>query len=873
MSYLILGEKLKQVDTLAIIQDLFRCMKQWGLVEQVRSPHSDDDVPGYQLPSSIMIWKCGDGSKPMVDHLRITQDAEVSVEANQYFVDFYKGFADFGSGLEGREHTAQVHQEDRQDREERFRTGDLPVMFCSPTMELGVDIAQLNVVNMRNVPPTPANYAQRSGRAGRGGQPALVYTYCSGFSPHDQYYFKKPEHMVAGAVTAPRLDLANRDLVKAHIQAIWLAEAELNLKQTLADVLTVTEEDPSLPLRDFVQEKLDSAEVTLRTRQRGKRLLESIGPELEKAIWYREDWLDDVIARIAQSFQESCSRWRSLYRAAVQQRTIQNTVIGDHTRPQGDRNRAKMLRSQAESQISLLTDPKSAAESDFYSYRYFASEGFLPGYNFPRLPLSAFIPARRGRRGRDEFLSRPRFLAISEFGPRAMIYHEGSHYIVNKVNLAFDETTQELTQYTMKVCSSCGYGHLMDSGPGKDTCDSCNEPLLPTDEIRDLVRLQNVTAKRVGRISSDEEERQRIGYEIRNSFRFGEVNGEPDYRRAEVTIDDASVATMRFGETASIWRVNLGWRQRKNPNDRGFNLDVERGYWATNKAAEQEDQDDPLTGKIKKVIPYVEDRRNALTLELGLQHDVATMASLQAALKQGIQKIYQLEPSELAAEAMPSNDDRRLIFFYESAEGGAGILRQLAEEPDALAEVATAALELCHFDPETGEDLAADKANQIDCEAACYDCLLDYGNQPDHKHIDRQLILPILQELRLATTAISGSTRPRVDHYDELMGRCESQLEKRWLKQVFEQKMKLPSHAQFRVPNLYTEPDFYYQDINTVVYIDGPPHDEAQAVAEDKQITNRLIDAGYGVIRFHHKDDWNAIFEENSEIFGRRVPT
>ena len=27
-------------------------------------------------------------------------------------------------------------------------------------MELGVDIAELNVVNLRNVPPTPANYAQ-----------------------------------------------------------------------------------------------------------------------------------------------------------------------------------------------------------------------------------------------------------------------------------------------------------------------------------------------------------------------------------------------------------------------------------------------------------------------------------------------------------------------------------------------------------------------------------------------------------------------------------------------------------------------------------------------------------------------------------------
>ena len=90
----------------------------------------------------------------------------------------------------------------------------------------------------------------------------------------------------------------------------------------------------------------------------------------------------------------------------------------------------------------LISEAEGVTFSDFYSYRYFASEGFLPGYSFPRLPISAFIPGSGRRHNREEFLSRPRFLAVSEFGPRASVYHEGSRYLINRVILERDE--QEL---------------------------------------------------------------------------------------------------------------------------------------------------------------------------------------------------------------------------------------------------------------------------------------------------------------------------------------------------------------------------------------------------------------------------------------------
>lgn len=862
----LLNGSLSLDDRTDIIRDLLDGLRVWGLVEEVRSAQDDEGVPGYQIPSSIMRWVPGDGSEPLVDPLKVTEASAATTEANEYFVRFYKSFVDFGAGLEAREHTAQVDSHDRQEREGRFKEAALPILFCSPTMELGIDIKQLNVVNMRNVPPNPANYAQRSGRAGRSGQPAFVYTYCSGYSPHDQYYFKRPEHMVSGAVTEPRIDLLNRDLIRAHVHAIWLAAAEVDLGSTLTDILVVSEEDLALPLHVRVKDSLHHAPTRLKALETAKRLLSSV--DLRNAPWYREEWIEETLKQIPQSFDAACDRWRSLYRAAVQQRLVQNRIVGDHTRSPQDRDRAKRLRAQAESQIQLLTQAKSAFEGDFYSYRYFASEGFLPGYNFPRLPLSAFIPGRRGRRGRDEFISRPRFLAISEFGPRAIIYHEGARYIINKVNLAFDTQSEELTKFVMRTCAACGYGHFQTNGMLPDLCQNCSEPLQPSGEIREMVQLQNVTAKRFERITSDEEERQRLGYELLTSFRFTEQDGEMDARTAEIRSGDNPLGTMTYGDAARIWRVNLGWLRREDQGQRGFVLDVERGYWDSNKTAEHNDPQDPMSKRLERVVPFVEDRRNALIISFQEQFDLPTMASLQSALKQAIQTIYQLEPSELAAEPLPSRDDRRAIFLYEASEGGAGVLRQLVDDPSALARIARHAIEICHFNPDTMEDKGEHAGQGAGCEAACYDCLLDYFNQPDHLLLDRKVAVEILGRLTSATVKASSGRASRADRLAQFYQGCDSELERKWLRALEESQLAIPTHAQFLVNAPMTRVDFYYERARAIIYVDGPPHDTPEQKEADRALQSELLDAGYLVIRFHHAADWAKIFRKHPDIFG-----
>ncbi len=861
-------------ETEIIIRHLLEGLRVAGLVEITREPKDANDVPGYQLVASAMRWYAGAGEHTFHDPIRVPNESQEGGRPNAFFVDFYRSVAQSLVGLEAHEHTAQVPYDEREKREKQFRTGQLPILYCSPTMELGVDIAELNVVNMRNVPPTPANYAQRSGRAGRSGQPALVFTYCSGGSPHDQYFFKRPERMVAGAVAPPRLDLSNEDLLRAHIHAIWLAESKIDLKDTLKEILDMNGDPPSLELLPDIRQLADSVSARQSARQRAERVLSTI-PNLANP----DGLLEVTMQNIVRAFDETCERWRGLYWSALKQVKVQEDIRRDPTRQQADKRQAERLRREALSMIDLLTEVSSLAQSDFYSYRYFATEGFLPGYSFPRLPLSALIPARRANQ-RDNFLSRPRFLAISEFGPRAVIYHEGSRYLINQIIMPVMDNEDEPLTTQIKQCSSCGYVH--PAAHNVDLCEWCGQP-LPGPYSSPLLRLQNVVTRRRDRISADEEDRLRLGYDIRIGVRFNEREGAPDIRTALVqqgTISHSegeglgvrALAQLTYAQTATLWRINLGWTRRKAKEQHGFILDIERGYWARNEESQTEDEEpkDELSPRTRRVIPYVEDNRNCLLFQPLIGMKVDEMASLQAALKRAIEAVFQLEDNELAVEPLPDRDNRQMLLFYEAAEGGAGVLRQLVDDPSALALVAREALRICHFDPDTGEDKRRALRAHEECEAACYDCLLSYGNQREHPILDRKLIYQTLTLLAGAEVHTSPGGETRDTHLEMLMSLCESDLEREWLLTLHQQGLRLPDSAQVYIEDCQTRPDFIYNSggVYAAVYVDGSHHDFPHRQGRDRQQTECMEDYGYRVIRFGYRDDWGAILQKNKHIFG-----
>jgi very-short-patch-repair endonuclease len=244
------------------------------------------------------------------------------------------------------------------------------------------------------------------------------------------------------------------------------------------------------------------------------------------------------------------------------------------------------------------------------------------------------------------------------------------------------------------------------------------------------------------------------------------------------------------------------------------------------------------------------------------------MASLQAALKQAIQTCYQLEDNELAAEPLPDRDARHTILFYEASEGGAGVLRQIISDQKSLPDIIRAALELCHFDPDTGEDRRRAFGAVEDCEAACYDCMMSYGNQRDHSLLDRQAIHELLMKLKGARVSASPVGLPRAEHLKRLMNQAGSELEREWLRFLDDRDLHLPTKAQVFMESCKTRPDFTYEDAYTLVYVDGPVHDFSDRQERDLAQSDCLEDLGYSVIRFSHQDDWEKVVATFPNVFG-----
>ncbi len=827
----------------------------------------------YQLDFDSILWRLGDGQNNRRDQIRIrtlSTDDKFIIKPNKYFQDFYMKIPAGTVTLEAKDHTGQVPKVERELREKQFREGEFPILYCSPTMELGIDIKDLSVVGMRNVPPTPANYTQRAGRAGRSGQAALIYTYCRPRNSHENYYLHNPQKMVKGDVKAPRMELVNEDLFRTHLHSTILSLCPIpQLSDGIAALVDYSD------INNIVL--LDSVKIHLQLSPERKAQVKSVFTKIindtylqnrilaEHPNWFSDAWMEKVINAYEHDFDKALDRWRTLYNRAQNQieeatTIIDNRVYGENSQEKKDAH-TKLRRGENLRDLLLgANQGGNKEENEFYPYRYLASEGFLPGYNFTKLPLRAMLQYRNDD---VEYLSRPRALALSEFGPQNIIYNNGGKFRVTRMMIQAEPVDHKFffnpkTGVIYKDQENAVHHTDIITG---ESLDGVAE-LIPGH----CIEAQDMIATETEKITCREEERNRKYYVTKSFFSSDDPRS---IRKCELLSGDQHLANISH---IPACRITYILESSNDENGNGFALDTKTGDWVSGdrlRSIQQEAESHPeQAGRIQFVKLFTETTANAIYIQplqaLMLQDKDAVRTFLYA-FKQAIEDVFQIESSELGADVMGETGVPNL-FIYENAQGSLGVLSRLVEEPGSYKAVVNRAYEICYG---TLAELPQEEIDKL--APADYTNLLNYYNQPFHPVIDIRRIYKALRIMMEAKVEVRSAGQTL--SYDELYERLEaerdhnSSTEYEFLKYLHDHRLRLPDKAQPMFPGeYYVLPDFQYGD-RIVVFCDGTPHDLPEVQEDDRNKREVLRNAGYIVLAWHYATPLEQFISENADIF------
>jgi len=830
------------------------CYDLWMVNPDVITLQADDAPVHWTCPRCLTVHRFQRLRVCTGSTCRTTLEAR-SLEGN-YFRRVYALPLGEAVPVQAEEHSGQVSGQERREIELRFRDPDAPlnVLVCTPTMELGIDIGHLSAVTLRNVPPSPSHYAQRAGRAGRSGQPSLITVFAGvGFArgPHDQYFYRFPEKMIAGTIAAPRFRLDNRALIWAHIHSLVLETMGLKGVEKLPtrprDLVDLDGEgfplyaDWEAAYRAGIARHFTDIVAAVEEAFAPSAMLRA-GGEMARFDWFDRDFIEATVRGFVDDLDKAMERWRLEYQRLDEEREELNRLLGrEGVDPALNRRRVVV-----EGKLQAMRE----GEGDWYLYRYLGGEGFLPGYAFP--PESTVLSFN----DREDELARDPAIALTEYAPGNFVYYRGQRYEVTHARPRTRQMQPDIE--LVLVCPACGRAYVGSDQTKRAAC-LCGQDLSGVHPRKGLA-LSDMYARRRARITADEEERLRLGYELTKHYMAGAClePGRGGRRIAyQVSAGDGLAFRLTVEHGGQVLLLNRGVREREG-EPRGFTLCGKCHRWLVGKGADEKHVSTPTQRGECPRGARADDLLGGLWLTQTVQSDLVLLdvplpegaeaepfyTTLLHTWLRALMVAFNLGESELDGFLAPGPEAGipYQIVLYETAVGGSGVLASLAEA-DRLVMVVARARELLHEgDPEDG------------CERACYDCLLSFYNQRVHELLDRRPVLPWLQALEGLTVepeVVGGA-------FAALEARCQSDLERRVLRAIRDHGLPLPDAAQETLYDKDSSPlavaDFYYRHGRVVVFVDGSPHYRDYVAAADQRKRRRLKALGYRVVVVRGED-------------------
>ncbi len=689
--------------------------------------------------------------------------------------------------LRSQEHTAQLGTEELARRENDFRQGKINLLSCSTTLEMGVDIGELQAVVLRNFPPHVSNYQQRAGRAGRRTDGVALTLMYGQRRPHDRYYFAEPERLIAGSNRIPKLDPGNHQIQQRHIRAellsTFLAARNVGTEQVLiGDFFDLSEENPFL-LTDAkpIPNSMSMQLLTWLHGDDSKKLTEDWLSRLQSAA-SPQTLIQNFCEDLDRFIKSQVGDWNELVGLLLD-------LDGELEAVKCKLDEKKQLQRRFD---GLLVELKKIARRQLHEQLVQAA--ILPIYGFPidvvRL-LTGDSNEYKSSKGRHR-LERDRRLALSEYAPgQDVVVDDRVHHSVGVLR------PSDLESKYYWVCRSCNHfeSSLNNGDQTIDECPTCHQtPEKPADRkvyayrvpkafITDWAEKPKVTAYLKPQRQPTSQVFLANPGNPSNSWKIDEIcrltsshNGQfflanrGSFTGASQAFhicnkcgrDLAEAVLMRNKKTTKSHNQKKEYKPIVHTHPitgreckGGYDL-IHLGHIFSSDLIKIKFQNPPrrparLFGEVihvqgSGVIESVSDTTQMHSSGKSFWY------SLTYALLAAASEVLDIRREELDGLFSPCSDGLAEIVIYDNVPGGAGYSNRIAEN---FREVLKKAYEI---------------ASTCSCETSCYDCLRTYSNQPFHIELDRQVVQdflrPIVELLEPDDTLQSfgaGSNYVRID--------------------------------------------------------------------------------------------------------------